>query len=118
MKTTSCEKCRKKIYKEAEKDYLKHQYAWFKDSALSFAIYSTVAVIAVMHRRKRSKRYIRKLFKDLCLIYDYPKVFGKQLDMVELMKQFEKEYGLDFSKITVHYESEKEFIKSAKKGDF
>lgn len=106
---------RKRIKEESKKEFLETQYAFFKDMALTFATYSTVAVIAVMHRRKRAKRYIRKLFKDLCLIYDYPEVFGEQLDMAKLMKQFEDEYGLDFSKITVHLESEKEFISSVKK---
>ena len=115
MKTINCAKCREKIAKEAEEQYLKLQYAYFEDAALSLATFTTVAAIAVMYRRGRSKEYIRQFFNDLCFIYDYPEINGKRIDMTELMRQFEKEYNIDFSKIKVHLESEKDFIKSAKK---
>lgn len=115
MAVIDCAKCRKKIREEYEKAYLKEQYAFFKDSAFTFATYSTVAAIAVMFRRGRSKRYIKQFFEDLCLMYDYPVINGKPLVMSDMMKQFETDYGIDFSKIKVHLESEKEFISSVKK---
>lgn len=111
---TDCTKCRKAVYKEAETAYLKHQYSWFADASKSFAIFSTVAVLAVMERRGRSPEYIRKLYDDICFMYDYPDIFGKQLTMTDLMKKFEHEYGIDFDKIHVHLESEKEFMKEVK----
>lgn len=111
---TNCTECRKRIYQEAETEYLKHEYKFFKDSAYSMAVYATVGVLAVMHRRGRSKQYIRQLFDDICFIYDYPEFRGKRLDMTEMMHLFETEYGIDFNKIKVHLESEKEFIKSVK----
>mgnify|MGYP007069929464 CR=1 FL=1 len=110
-----CQKCRKEIYKEAETAYLKNQYAWFKNSAYSMAVFSTVAAIAVMHRRGRSKEYIQQLYEEMCFIYDYPRHFGKQLDMTKLMRQFEREYGIDFSEIKVHLETEEQFIRETKK---
>ena len=109
MKAINCKQCREKIAKEAEEAYLKRQYAYLNDSAVSFAIFTTVAAIAVMHRRGRSKKYIQEFFNDLCFIYD------KRIDMISLMKQFEKDYDIDFSKIKVHLETEKDYIKSAKK---
>lgn len=112
---TNCSECRKKIYKEAETEYLKHEYRWFGDAAYSMAVYSAVACLAVMRRRNRSRAYIRKFFDEMCFVFDYPEIFGKRVSMTDLMKIFEEEYGIDFSKINVHLETEKEFIKSVEK---
>ena len=115
MKAINCKQCREKIAKEAEEAYLKRQYSYLNDAAVSFATFTTVAAIAVMHRRGRSKKYIQEFFNDLCFIYDYPELNGKRIDMTSLMKQFEKDYELDFDRIKVHLETEKDYIKSAKK---
>lgn len=111
---TNCSECRKRIYKEAETAYLKTQYQWFGDAAYSMAIFSTVACLAVMKRRSRSKDYIRKFYDEMCFMYDYPEFFGKRVTMTELMKNFEEEYGIDFSRIKLHLETEKEFLRSVK----
>lgn len=108
---TNCSECRKKIHKEAETEYLKREYRWFSDAAYSMAVYSAVACLAVMRRRNRSRAYIRKLFDEMCFVFDYPEIFGKRVSMTDLMKIFEEEYGIDFSKINVHLETEKEFIR-------
>lgn len=42
-------------------------------------------------------------------VLECPPIFGKQLSSTELMKQFEKEYGIDFSQIKVNCESKHEF---------
>ena len=55
--------------------------------------------------------YIQKLFDEMVAIYDMPTVFGKELRMTDLMKQFEKDYDIDFRRIKVHMESESEFVK-------
>lgn len=36
---TNCSECRKKIYKEAETAYLKHEYRCFSDAAYSMATF-------------------------------------------------------------------------------
>lgn len=112
---TNCSECRKRIYKEAETAYLKHEYKWFGDAAYSMAIFSAVACLAVMRRRNRSKAYIRKLYDEICFMYDYPEFFGKRVTMTDLMKVFEEEYGIDFSRIKLHLETEKEFIRDTRK---
>lgn len=111
MKVKDCASCRKQIYKEAETAYLKEQYRYFEGTAYSMAVFTAVAALAVLHRRGRSPEYIRKFYDDLCFIYDYPDVMGKSIDMTTLMHRFEKEYGIDFKKINLHIESEKEFVK-------
>lgn len=113
---TNCAECRKKIYREAETEYLKHEYKRFSDAAYSMAVYSTVAGLAVMRRRNRSRAYIRKFFDEMCFVFDYPEIFGKRVSMTDLMKIFADEYGIDFSKITVHLETEKEFINDIRRG--
>lgn len=111
MKAIDCKKCRSNIHKEEKELFLKSQYAMLKDAAYTFACYATVAVIAVQVRRGRSKNYIQKLFDEMVAIYDMPTVLGKELRMTDLMKQFEKDYDIDFRRIKVHMESESEFVK-------
>ncbi|MBQ6250196.1 hypothetical protein [Ruminococcus sp.] len=111
MKAIDCKKCRSNIHKEEKELFLKSQYAMLKDAAYTFACYATVAVIAVQVRRGRSKDYIQKLFDEMVAIYDMPTVFGKELRMTDLMKQFENDYDIDFRRIKVHMESESEFVK-------
>lgn len=117
MKTKDCNSCRKAIYKEAETAYLKEQYRYFEGTAYSMAVFTAVAAMAVFHRRKYSKKYIQKFFEDFCFIVDCPEVFGKRLDMCEMAKFFQKEYDIDFNEITLHIESEKEFIKGVRKDE-
>lgn len=117
MKSINCSACRKKIYREAEEAYLKNEFAYFENAAYSMAIFATIAALSVQHRRGRSAAYIRKFFDEMCFIFDYPEFFGKRLDMIEMKQFFENRYGIDFNKIKLHLESEKEFIHDVKKGD-
>ena len=114
MKTRSCEACRKQIKKECENEFLKREYAIYQDSALTFATFSTAAILMAMARRGRTKKYIQKLYDDIVFIYDTPTVFGKEIRWTEVMKRLEKDYGIDFSRINVRLETESEFLKSAK----
>lgn len=115
MKVRDCTKCRQQIAKVAEEEFLKKQYVIYKDMSYTFAVLSTAAVLGVMHQRKRSKRYVKKLFKDICFMYDYPKVMGKGLDLNGLIKTLETEYGINFDEIKLNLETESQFITSAKK---
>lgn len=112
---TDCLKCRKEIYKQAEKEFLKHEYSVFSDSAYTMAVYSTVAVLAVQIKKGRSKKYIQQLYNDMVAIFDMPQIFGKVITLTDIMKRLEREYGIDFKRIKVHLESEQEFIKGVKK---
>lgn len=111
---TDCKKCRESIYKESEEQYLKNEYRFFSDAAYSMAIFSTIVALSVQHRRGRSAAYIRKFFDEMCFIFDYPEFFGKRLDMIEMKQFFEDKYEIDFNKIKLHLESEKEFVRGAK----
>lgn len=113
---TDCAKCRERIYKEAEEQYLKQEYKFFEDAAYSMAVFATIAALSVQLRRGRSRTYIRKFFQEMCLIFDAPPIMGKQITMTEMQKLFENEYGIDFKKIKLHIESEKEFVKGTQKG--
>lgn len=112
---TDCRKCRELIYKEAEEKYLQKEYRFFADAAYSMAIFATIAALQVQHRRNRSKKYIRQFFEDMCFMFDYPEYKGKRLDMLDMKKFYEDVYGIDFSKITLHLESEKDFVKAVQK---
>lgn len=118
MRVANCKKCRERIFKEAEEAFLKQQYTIYKDMSYTFAVLSTAAVLGVFYRRGMSKKYVQKLFKDICFMYHFPAAFGKKLTLNDLMKILEKEYEIDFREISVSVETEKEFITSAKKGVF
>ena len=114
-KITDCITCRKKIYKEAEEAYLKHEYAFFSDSARSFAVFAVCGVLTAMVRRGRTKQYIQNLYKDMCLLFSTPEMFGKQISMTDIMHTLESEYGIDWKKLEVHIESEKHYLTGVRK---
>ena len=77
MRVANCKKCRERIFKEAEEAFLKQQYVIYKDMSYTFAVFSTAAVLGVFYRRGMSKKYVQKLFKDICFMYNFPAAFGK-----------------------------------------
>ena len=115
MKARSCAACRKQIHKEEQDAFLKQQYAVLKDGIYTMACYSTAAALAVQMQRGHSKEYIRKMFDDMVAIYDTNTVFGKPIILTDVITQLEQEYDIDFKRIKVNLESEKEFVKGAKK---
>lgn len=112
---TDCTACRKRIYKEAETAYLKQEYKFFEDAAYSMAYLITAAALSVFHRRGLSKAYIRSFYDELLWILKTPSVFGKEITMTDTMKMLTREYGIDFERIELNLESEREFISGTKK---
>ncbi len=115
-KITDCITCRKAIYKEAEEAYLKHEYAFFRDLARSFAVFAVCGVLTAMVRRGRTPQYIRQLYDDMCLLFSTPEMFGKEITMTDIMETLEKDYGIDWDKLEVHIEDEKHWVTGARKG--
>ena len=114
---TNCQECRKRIYKEAETEYLKREYAFFHDSAYSMAVYAICGVLATLVRRGRTKQYIKQMYEDMCFFYDTPEMFGKEITMTDIMHRLTQEYDIDWNKLNVHIEKENEFIHDARKGE-
>lgn len=116
MKAINCDKCRKRMLETAKEAYLKQQYDIYKDTVYSAVVFSTAALLGTLYRRGRSKKYIQQMFKDICFMYQFPKVAGKSLTLTNLIQTLEEECGINFDEIKVNIETEKEFITSAKKG--
>lgn len=114
-KIKDCIACRKAIYKEAETAYIKEQYRYFSDSAYSMAVFAVCGVLTAMIRRRRTKRYIQQLYKEMCFVFSTPEMFGKQISMTDIMHSLEKEYGIDWKKLEVHIESEKHYLTGVRK---
>lgn len=110
-----CRKCRQQIADEIQKEYLKQGYDFFTDSAYSIADLITAAALSVFHRRGLSKAYIRSFYDELLWILKTPSVFGKEITMTDTMKMLTREYGIDFERIELNLESEREFISGTKK---
>ena len=114
---TNCDACRKKILQAAKDGYLKQQYAIYHDLAHTFACYCTAAVLIALIRRGRTKKYIQEIFEDMVAIFDTPSLFGKDITLTSVMHQLEKDYGIDFRRIKVHIETEKQFLTGMRKDD-
>ena len=114
---TDCSKCRKEIHEEEYKAFLKKEYAFFSDAAYSMAVFATIVALCVHERRGRTKEYIQKFFDEMCFMFDYPEFKGKRVKMTDIQHMLEKDYGIDFGKIKLHIESEKEFIYGTLKGE-
>ena len=115
MKTINCNSCRAKIRKECEEDFLKHEYSIYKDLAFTFCCFSTAAVLMAHAQKGRSKKYIQALFNHLCMIYDTPDVFGKEITLTDVVHRLEQEYEIDFHKIHLRIETEQQFVRGKKK---
>lgn len=111
---TNCNTCRKQIIKQAQDEYLKQQYRIYKDVAHTFACFTTAAVLMYFIRKGRTKKYIQELFDGMVMIFDTPNIFGKSIDLLDVMHRLEKDYDIDFHRIHVCLETESQFIKSAK----
>lgn len=115
MKAINCNTCRKKILAEARDEYLKHEYAFFSDSARSFAVFAVCGVLTAMIRRGRTPQYIRQLYDDMCLTFSASDMFGKEITMTDIMESLTRDYGIDWSKLEVHIEDEKHWVTGARK---
>lgn len=113
---TDCGACRKRIRQEEQEAFLKHEYKLFSDMAYSMACFAVCGALGAQIRRGRSKEYVKKLYDDICFFFSTPHIFGKEITMTQIMEQLTEEYGIDFDKLTVNLETEREFIRGAKEG--
>lgn len=116
MKAINCSQCRKKILAEARDEYLKYEYAYFRDSARSLAVFAVCGVRTTMARRGRTKKYIRQIYEDMCLLFATPEIFEKKITMTGVMHSLTEDYGIDWDKLEVHIEDEKHWVTGARKG--
>ncbi|MBQ8961635.1 MAG: hypothetical protein IJ071_10570 [Ruminococcus sp.] len=113
---TDCVTCRKRIHQEEQEAFLKHEYKLFSDMAYSMACFAVCGTLGAQIRRGRSKEYVKKLYDDICFFFSTPYIFGKEITMTDVMHQLTAEYDIDFDKLTVNLETEREFVRSAKEG--
>lgn len=115
MKVRDCHSCRQQIHKEEQENYLKKEYAGIKDAVRTIACLTTASVLGVQVQRGRTKLYIQELFKDICMMYETSQLFDKPIELDDVMKMLETEYGIDFSKVHVNFtESVKEYVKGCR----
>ncbi len=110
MKTINCQKCRAQIAKAAKEEYLNHEYDIFSGVARSTAIWALCGLLTAMHRRGRTKQYIKQLYDEMCLTFSAGNLFGKEISMQDIMKSLSDEYGIDWDKFEFNIESREEFL--------
>ena len=113
-RVTDCYKCRQKIHEEETELFTQQQYKILPQVGKNVAEFATVVALSVMIRRGRSKRYIEQFYDDIVFMFDYPEFMGKRITASEMQKRLETEYGIDFSRIKVHFEEYNEFKRSLK----
>jgi hypothetical protein len=111
----NCVTCRNRIEKEIREEYLKQGYDFFTDSAYSIAYLIIATALCVFHKRGRSKAYIRSFYDEMLWILKNKEVFGKEIIMTDIMKMLTEEYGIDFNRVELNLETEKEFIHGCNK---
>lgn len=115
MKVRSCDTCRKQIHEEEKRAFLEKEYTVVKDMIYTCACFTTAAALVVQMQRGRTKEYIQKMFSDMCMIYDTSEVMGKPIILTDVIDRLEKDYDIDFSRIHVNLESQRDFVKGAMK---
>ena len=112
MKVRDCRACRAEIAKLAKEEYLNHEYDIFEDVARSMAIYAICGLLTTMIRRGRTAEYIKKLYQDMCSVFDTDCFFGKSVEMTDIMNALTKDYGIDWERLQPKLETREEFLHS------
>ena len=102
---TNCDKCRKKIFKVYQEEFLKEQYTAFESVKDTIAEGCTAVMLMAMIRKGRSKKYIQNLFNDIVMIYDSPGLFGKDIRSDEIIERLQQDPYTHRIRISV-YEGE------------
>lgn len=110
----NCDQCKKAIAKEQEKACLACQFEMFKATADDIGKAMAGAMIAVLHKRKRTKRYIQQFFDDLIFVLECPEILGKELHAEKMKAEFTKLYGIDFERVKVKVETKEECFRRYK----
>ena len=109
MKARTLKDIERKVRKEADAQNAIFQYRVYDDIIDDTFKAAAAAMIAVFHRRGRSKKYIQEFYKDFLDVLNAPDIFGKPIRSIDIMEQYSKEYGIDFDKIKVRRESIEEY---------
>lgn len=112
MKVRDCRKCREEIAKQAKEEYLNHEFDIFEDVARSMAIYAVSGLLTTMIRRGRTADYVKKLYDDMCNVFDTDCFFGRSVTMNEIMHALTKDYGIDWERLQPKLETREEFLHS------
>lgn len=114
---TDCSKCRKLIHEREKTEFAKEMYRFFRDNIQMAECFTIAAVLWSMAKKGRSKKYIKETFDDLCMMFESDNLFGKEITTTQIMKNLEDEYGIDFHRVKVNVETEKQFMKEYKENE-
>lgn len=73
------------------------------------------AVLLVMHRRGRTKKYIQELFSDILGVLEQPAVLGHQMTDIEVKKFITEQYGINFNEVHMQVETDSEARRRGRK---
>ena len=85
------------------------QYALFCLIADDIGRSAVAACLYAMHRRGRTKAYIKQLYEDIKLVLEYPKGFGEELTDTFVKDVLKREYDIDLSEVTLKKETFRDF---------
>lgn len=130
MNKTKCEKCLERIKKEAERQIientLKNEYKYateIKDATIETIVdgvstvhYAAIANVAECdptiydeNGKLDVGRFITAVFEKAVMYSSISDMFGNKIDNQTLQKPLIEKYGLDFSRLEFHWESEDDY---------
>ena len=109
MRSRVLKDIKKEIAAETAKQNAEYQFKIYDACIHDVFKAAAACMIAVMHRRELSKRYIQQFFKDFCYILEFPEIFGMSKGSDELIEEYAKLYDIDFDKVHVIHETLEEY---------
>lgn len=94
----------------AKEEYLNHEYDIFEDVARSMAMYIMSGLLTAMIRRGRTAVYVKKLYEEMCSVFDTDVFFGKSVTMTDISKALTEDYNIDWEKLQPKLETREEFL--------
>lgn len=109
MKSRGFKELQRAIQKENEIKNAEYQFKLYDLCVDDMFRAAAACIIAVLHRRNLSKRYIQQFFKDYCYILSFPEMFGVSKNSDDMMKEYAEIYDIDFDKVHVCRETLEEY---------
>lgn len=101
--TSSCTKCRENLLNE-------YQYEVFANCIDSAACSSLAMAIRAMEMTGLSEKTIKKFIDNYFFVAETDKVFNKEIRAEDAMKIYSEKYGVDFNRLSVHFETKAHFM--------
>lgn len=114
MKCRGLKDVERDIRKEVQKQNIEFQYDVYSENVIDIYRTSLATALTVFKWRGYTKKYIQKFAEDFKCVLNCPPIFGKEITSIDMIKEFEENYGIDFKQIKPKLETKEQFMKRYK----